>query len=135
MLKTEYGGDVLENQIISAELMELGNRVRKYRNERHWSQEKLAEKVDVSLNTVSRIEGGQTRMSIEVFMRLVQVLGVDAELLLFGVFPNNRDETEYARIQLMIQRLQKDEKEIVLQVMGTLAESLQKHRGNFWRCK
>ena len=135
MLKTEYGGDVLENQIISADLMELGNRVRKYRNERHWSQEKLAEKVDVSLNTVSRIEGGQTRMSIEVFMRLVQVLGVDAELLLFGVFPNNRDETEYARIQFMIQRLQKDEKEIVLQVMGTLAESLQKHRGNFWRCK
>lgn len=103
MLKTEYGGDVLENQIISAELMELGNRVRKYRNERHWSQKKLAEKVDVSLNTVSRIEGGQTRMSIEIFMRFVQVLGVDAELLLFGVFPNNRDETEYARIQLMIQ--------------------------------
>lgn len=74
MLKTEYGGDALENQIISAELMELGNRVRKYRNERYWSQEKLAEKVDVSLNTVSRIEGGQTRMSIEIFMRLVQVL-------------------------------------------------------------
>ena len=98
MLKTEYGGDVLENQIISVELMELGNRVRKYRNERHWSQEKLAEKVDVSLNTVSRIEGGQTRMSIEIFMRLVQVLGVDAERLLFGVFPNNRDETEYARM-------------------------------------
>lgn len=125
----------MENQIISVELMELGNRVRKYRNERHWSQEKLAEKVDVSLNTVSRIQGGQTRMSIEIFMRLVQVLGVDAELLLFGVFPNNRDETEYARIQLMIQRLQKDEKEIVLQMMGTLAESLQMHRGNFWRCK
>lgn len=126
-MKTEYGGDVLGNQIVSAELMDLGNRVRKCRNERHWSQEKLAEEVNVSLNTISRIEGGQTRMSIEVFMRLVQALGVDAELLIFGE-TSDSDKTDYARIRFLIGQLQRGEKEIVLQTMGTLAESLLKHR-------
>lgn len=115
------------NQIVSAELMDLGNRVRKDRNERHWSQEKLAEETDVSLNTISRIEGGQTRMSIEVFMRLVQALDVDAELLLFGV-TSDSDKTDYARICFLIGQLERNEREIVIQTMGTLAESLQKHR-------
>lgn len=115
------------SQIISAELMDLGNRVRKYRNERHWSQEKLAEEADVSLNTISWIEGGQTRMSIEVFMRLVQALGVDAELPLFGE-NSDSDKTDYARIRFWIGQLQRDERAIVIQTMGTLTESLQKHR-------
>lgn len=126
-LNTEYGGDVLENHIVSAELIGVENRIRKCRNERHWSQEKLAEEVNVSLNTISRIEGGQTRMSIEVFMRLVQDLGVDAEFLLFGE-TSDSDKTDYACIRFLIGQLQRGEKEIVLQTMGTLAESLLRYR-------
>lgn len=48
------------NQIVSQELMDMGNRVREFRNKRRWSQEKLVEEADISLNTVSRIECGHT---------------------------------------------------------------------------
>lgn len=118
---------MLGNQIVSKELMDMGNRVRECRNKRRWSQEKLAEEADISLNTVSRIECGQTRMSIEVFMRLVQALDVDAELLLFGKIPD-REKRDDTRIQFLMQRLKESDKEILLQTMGTLAASLQKYR-------
>lgn len=48
------------NRIVSQELMDMENRVREFWNKRSWSQENLAEKADISLNTVSRIECGHT---------------------------------------------------------------------------
>ncbi len=42
------------------------------------SQEALAEQAGISINTMSRIEDGQTAMSVETFRKLVQILGVDA---------------------------------------------------------
>ena len=45
-------------------LIELGERIRQRRQEKNISQEIFAEKAGVSVNTVSRIEGGQTATSI-----------------------------------------------------------------------
>lgn len=47
-------------------LIELGERIRQRRQEKNISQEIFAEKAGVSVNTVSRIEGGQTATSIEI---------------------------------------------------------------------
>lgn len=46
------------------------------------SQEKVAEKAGISANTVSRIEGVHSTMSIRIFIKLVQVLDMDANELL-----------------------------------------------------
>ena len=54
----------------SANLIELGNRIRDRRTELYLSQETVAEKAEVSTNTISRIECGQTAMSIEIFIKL-----------------------------------------------------------------
>ena len=58
----------------SQDLIDLGNRIRKRRQEIHLSQEVLAEKTGISPNTISRIEGGQTAMSIEIFRKLAVIL-------------------------------------------------------------
>ena len=55
----------MSNRAISTELIELGERIRKRRQEMKLSQESFAEKAGISVNTVSRIEGGQTAMSVE----------------------------------------------------------------------
>ena len=75
-------GTVLGNRVGSQELIQLGERVRQKRKDCHLSQETLAEKVGISVNTVSRIEGGQAAISIEIFVKLVEVLGADANELL-----------------------------------------------------
>ena len=76
------GGSVLGNRAESQDLIDLGNRIRKRRQEIHLSQEVLAEKAGISPNTISRIEGGQTAMSIEIFRKLAVILKTDAGTLL-----------------------------------------------------
>ena len=46
----------MSNRAISTELIELGERIRKRRQEMKLSQESFAEKAGISANTVSRIE-------------------------------------------------------------------------------
>ena len=47
------GGAVLGSRATSPELIELGERIRKRRQEMNLSQEALAEKAGISINTVS----------------------------------------------------------------------------------
>lgn len=62
----------MSNRAISTELIELGERIRKRRQEMKLSQESFAEKAGISVNTVSRIEGGQTAMSVEIFRKMIE---------------------------------------------------------------
>ena len=56
------------NRAGSQDLIDLGNRIRDRRHEIRLSQENVAERAGISANTVSRIEGGQSAMSIEIFI-------------------------------------------------------------------
>ena len=99
----------------SANLIELGNRIRDRRTELHLSQETVAEKAEVSTNTISRIECGQTAMSIEIFIKLVGGI----------VFADRRD----GRFQDMfyhIHHLKECEQTVVLQTMETLVKWIQR---------
>lgn len=57
------------NRAESQDLIDLGNRIRKRRQEIHLSQEVLAEKAGISPNTISRIEGGQTAMECRLYCK------------------------------------------------------------------
>lgn len=53
------------------------------------TQEQLAEKVGISVTHMSHVETGNTKMSLGVFVAIVQVLEVHADDLLFDV-PSGR---------------------------------------------
>lgn len=109
-------------------LIELGERIRKRRQELHWSQEKLAEEADISLHTVCRIEGGQTAMSVETFKKIVEILEIDASKLLGGNTSVNREKNVLHNMFFRISHLDKGNQEIVLQTMDTLIKILQNHK-------
>ena len=94
------------NRAESQDLIDLGNRIRKRRQEIHLSQEVLAEKTGISPNTISRIEGGQTAMSIEIFRKLAVILKTDAGTLL-----GECKEEENHRLYDLICRAKKTETE------------------------
>lgn len=76
-------GDIaLGSRVVSQGLMEIGERIRKRRQELRWSQEYFAEKAGISVNTVIRIEGGQSATSIEVFEKIAEALKTDVNTLL-----------------------------------------------------
>ena len=96
----------MSNRAISTELIELGERIRKRRQEMKLSQESFAEKAGISVNTVSRIEGGQTAMSVEIFRKMIEILEIDANILL-GKEGGGTEKQE--SIQEVLCRIQKME--------------------------
>ena len=64
----------------------MGHRIQERRKSLRLSQEELAERADISKQTVSRIENGEREMGARTIARLVKALGVSADYLLFGEF-------------------------------------------------
>ena len=60
----------------------LGKRISKYRNEKEWSQAKLAEEVLSSRKHISLIETGNTALSVELLTDIANALEVSADDLL-----------------------------------------------------
>ncbi len=120
------GDTVLGRRAVPQELVMLGERIRNRRMELCMSQEALAEKVGISANTVSRIEGGQMSMTIGIFIKLVQALDTDADRIL-GIIPEP-ERKEYREIFYRISHLRAGEQEIVLRTVETLVEELHRNR-------
>ena len=114
----------MRNRAGSQRLIQLGERIRQKRKDSHLSQETFAEKAGISVNTVSRIEGGQAAMSVEIFAKLVEVLDTDADELLgrrAKAKENDPVETTAARIR----RLKPKEQKIVLKTMKALMDGME----------
>lgn len=116
------------NCTISQELINLGNRIRNRRMEMNISQETVAEMAGISANTVSRIEGGHSAMSIEIFIKLVQILDMDAnELLGVNLLTSEKEEQSLERA-FRIQNLNQRDQKVVIRTIETLVEALQQCR-------
>lgn len=68
----------------------LGARIRQARKERDYTQEELAEMVNISLSHMSNIETGHTKVSLPILVSVARVLDVTMDYLL---------ENEYSRRQ------------------------------------
>ena len=55
----------------------LGRNIKKYREQKGWSQALLAEKVDFSVENICRIERGKRYMSLRKLFELADILEVD----------------------------------------------------------
>ena len=116
------------SRAVSQGLIELGERIRKCRREKHISQEVLAELADISVNTVSRIEGGQTAMSVEIFARMVQALEADAGELLGGQFFDPERKRTLDNLAFRISHLRREDREIVTKTMEAMLDGFSARR-------
>jgi transcriptional regulator with XRE-family HTH domain len=66
-------------------LIAVGQNVARIRNEREFSQDKLAEKADLDRTYLSGIERGVRNPGIKVVIRLARALGVTVDALCKGV--------------------------------------------------
>lgn len=82
--------------------MELGTRIKKYRNERALSQDELAERVFVSRQTVSNWETGKTYPDINSLLLLSEAFCVSLDQLVKGdieIMKEEIDAQEFAQFQ------------------------------------
>ena len=118
----------MSNRAISTELIELGERIRKRRQKMKLSQESFAEKAGISVNTVSRIEGGQTAMSVEIFRKMIEILETDANLLLGKEGGGTEKLESIQEVLYRIQKMEWKEQKIILQTIDSLIDSFNEYR-------
>lgn len=69
--------------------MDFPNRLSALRKERGFTQQSLADSVDIHVSQIRRYENGQTQPTLDVIRKLAISLGVSADLLVF-----DKDERE-----------------------------------------
>ena len=62
--------------------LSMGDRIREARKKKGLTQERLAEQLDISVEFVGQIERGIKLPSMQVFMRMIEVLNVSADYIL-----------------------------------------------------
>lgn len=60
----------------------LGEKVRKLRNDRHWTQEQLAQRTGISASFLGHIERGTRKAGVDTVVRLANALGCGTDALL-----------------------------------------------------
>ncbi len=60
----------------------MGDRIREARKHKELTQERLAELLDISVESVSHIERGSRLPSMQVFIKIIEVLNVSADYIL-----------------------------------------------------
>ena len=63
----------------------IGNRIKKARKEKNMTQETLAEKMDVSIAFLSRIERGSSQINLKRLSQICEILGISEGEILTGV--------------------------------------------------
>jgi transcriptional regulator with XRE-family HTH domain len=69
---------------IAAELSRFGSNIRRERTARNLTQEKLAEKADLNIRTLQKIEAGELNVLVTTAARIQRALGCSWEKLMPG---------------------------------------------------
>ncbi len=92
----------------------IGQRVRAFRRAQDFSQEELAERAGISVTHMSHIETGNTKLSLPVFLRLAQALGVRADDLLREAPAGQPKELE--ELEEILAGCDQEQRRIILEV-------------------
>ncbi|MDK4537315.1 helix-turn-helix domain-containing protein [Kingella kingae] len=64
--------------------MKINEKIRTLRESNHWSQEEMAQNLNMSKNGYAKIERGETRSTLQRYEQIAQVLNMDiCDLLAF----------------------------------------------------
>ena len=104
----------------------IGARIRKFRKARGYSQEFLAEKVNISTTHMSHIETGSTKLSLQVLVDIAGVLGVTTDALLFE---ENQQKAvpPAAEITALWQQCTPKESQFLLEVLHATKSAMEKY--------
>lgn len=98
----------------------IGLRIKEARESAGYTQEKLAEKVDVSVQHLAKLEGGRVGISVPKLVQLCQVLKISSDEILFEKKEKNDISPIVRKMQYLNTKQYKDVEEILNKVIEAL---------------
>lgn len=105
----------------------LGARIRARRQALSWTQEELAVRLGVEVNTISRMECGIRTPSLERLAQIADALQVSAAALLGDASPSSRDQTDV--LLKILDELSASERALIVEMVKLHAAFFQGSRG------
>lgn len=115
----DIGGDFVD-------YYEIGQKVRKFRKEKGYSQEELAELVGISVTHMSHIETGNTKLSLPVFVSLAEALDVRTDELLHNSDDVSRERL-LAEIGDVLYRCDENRARVLLSAIKSIKSAMDKY--------
>ena len=100
------------------DLLEIGNRIQQCRKNRGYTQEQLAEEMNVSIQMISNVERGNKAIRIDNLVNLSRILHISTDYLLTG----KRSSVDLELTSLRFSRLSDREKEAVALLIEHLSK-------------
>ena len=86
----------------------LGQRIKKYRMQKHYTQEKLAELANCAVSSVSHAERGTSQPSLQLLVRFCNILDITVDQLLCDSLPIAQNTLEKDVAELLNSRTLKN---------------------------
>ena len=99
----------------------IGQRIKKARKAKSLTQEQLAEKIDVSIAFLSRIERGNSQINLKRLNQICEILGVTEGEILNGV-SNNSSKFLNNEFSSLLKNCSSDKQKLIYDLAKVIAE-------------
>jgi transcriptional regulator with XRE-family HTH domain len=99
----------------------IGQRIKKVRKQKRFTQEKLAEILEISTVYISQVENGKTKLSLEMLVRIANLLDIDPGYFLTGVSYQMPDYLKSDMI-LLLQECPPERRQLIMGVAKLIAK-------------
>lgn len=99
--------------------VQIGQRIREIRSEKHLTQEFLANATDVNVSHISNIETNKVKVSLTLLVAICNTLGVTLDYLLENEY-SNPDSVVEKELLNIIKGLDKSKQETLLRIAKVL---------------
>lgn len=103
----------------------IGKTIARYRQKSGFTQEQIAEKLELGNETVSRIERGIIMPNVMRLIELAEIFNCTAADLLGGSSPRAQDQNGYA--DSLIAGLNEEDRQLVIRMIEMMVERLKKN--------
>ena len=93
----------------AVELQEIGKRISERRKQLNFTQEFVAEKMDVSVQMISNLERGNKAIKIENLIKISHILGISTDYILTG----KHIESDIEHIKSKLEKLSKTDFDMI----------------------
>ena len=108
---------------MSIDYLAIGKKIAARRKELGLTQEQLAEEVGISYSHIGNIERGKTKLSLQVFADISNVLKISSDYLLLKEI-SIPEVTLSNEVSLLLSKCSKREAQIVISTLKTLCQEL-----------
>ena len=97
----------------------IGQRIREIRNEKHLTQDYIANKTDVNVSHISNIETNKVKVSLTLLVQICNALDITLDYLLENEYHNPASITEKELLNV-IKDMEKGKQETLLRIAKVL---------------